>query len=103
MVQAPAPQRLIKGGLPTETMVAHVLAGKYAWHLPLYRQAQMLATHGIAIDRSTLAFWVGYAAQELKPMWHRLRALLLESSKLCVDETPAPVLDPGRGRTKTGT
>ena len=63
----------------------------------------MLATHGIAIDRSTLAFWVGYAAQELKPLWHRLRQLLLASSKLCVDETPAPVLDPGRGRTKTGT
>ncbi|MEY9391900.1 hypothetical protein ABIF65_011506 [Bradyrhizobium japonicum] len=62
----------------------------------------MLATHGIAIDRSTLAFWVGYAAQELKPLWHRLRELLLASSKLCVDETPAPVLDPGRGRTKTG-
>src|ERR1700761_9282678 len=62
----------------------------------------MLATHGIAIDRSTLAFWVGYAAHELKPLWHRLRQLLLASSKLCVDETPAPVLDPGRGRTKTG-
>ena len=42
VVQAPAPERLIKGGLPTEAMVAHVLAGKYAWHLPLYRQAQML-------------------------------------------------------------
>lgn len=70
--------------------------------LPLYRQSQMLAMHGIAIDRSTLAFRVGYAAQELKPLWHRLRELLLASSKLCVVETPAPVLDPGRGRTKTG-
>ena len=39
-VQAPAPERLIKGGLPTEAMVAYVLAAKYAWHLPLYRQAQ---------------------------------------------------------------
>jgi hypothetical protein len=77
-----------------------VIDAKYHWHLPLYRQAQMLATHGIALDRSTLAFWVGYAAQELKPLWHRLRQLLLASSKLCVDETPAPVLDPGRGRTK---
>lgn len=62
----------------------------------------MLAIHGIALNRSTLAFCVGYAAQELKPLWHHLRELLLESSKLCVDETPAPVLDPGRGRTKTG-
>lgn len=102
VLQHAAPERLIRGGLPTERLVAHVIVAKHHWHLPLYRQAQMLATHGIAIDRSTLAFWVGYAAQELKPLWHRLRKLLLASSKLCVDETPAPVLDPGRGRTKTG-
>ncbi len=102
VLQHAAPERLIRGGLPTERLVAHVIDAKYHWHLPLYRQAQMLATHGIAIDRSTLAFWVGYAAQELKPLWHRLRELLLASAKLCVDETPTPVLDPGRGRTKTG-
>jgi transposase len=102
VVQAPAPERLIKGGIPTEAMVAHVLAGKYAWHLPLYRQAQMLKSQGIEIDRSTLAFWVGYAAAELMPLYERLREGLLGSSKLAVDETPVPVLDPGRGRTKKG-
>src|ERR1700755_1722505 len=73
------------------------------WHLPLYRQAQMLAPHGIAIDRSTLAFWVGYAAQELKPLWRRLREILLASAKLCVDETPVPVLDPGAAEPKPAT
>jgi hypothetical protein len=62
----------------------------------------MLARQGIAIDRSTLAFWVGYAATELKPLWRLLRDDLLGSAKLFVDETKAPVLDPGRGRTKTG-
>jgi transposase len=59
IVQAPAPERLIKGGLPTEAMVAHVLVSKYAWHLPLYRQAQMLRSQGIVIERMTLASWVG--------------------------------------------
>src|SRR6202043_1649009 len=62
VVVAPAPERLIKGGLPTEAMVAYVLVGKYAWHLPLYRQAQMLLAQGLDIKRSILAFWVGYAA-----------------------------------------
>jgi transposase len=103
VVQAPAPERLIKGGLPTEAMVAYVLAAKYAWHLPLYRQAQMmLLSQGIAIERATLAFWVGYAAAELKPLYLRLRELILGSLKIAVDETVAPVLDPGRGRTKKG-
>jgi transposase len=102
VVQVPAPERLIKGGLPTEAMVAAVLVAKYAWHLPLYRQSQMLRSQGIAIDRATLAFWVGYAAAELKPVHVRLRQLILSSGKIAVDETVAPVLDPGRGRTKKG-
>src|SRR6476619_4489622 len=72
------------------------------WHLPLYRQAKMLASQGIELDRSTLAFWVGYAAAELMPLYERLKANLLASAKLAVDETPVPVLDPGRGQTKTG-
>lgn len=102
IVQAPAPERLIRSGLPTEALVAHVLVSKYAWHLPLYRQAQILMAQGIAIDRSVLAFWVGYAAAELMPLWQRMREILLGSARLFVDETRAPVLDPGRGRTKTG-
>jgi len=102
VVQAPAPARLIEGGLPTERLVAHVMVAKYADHCPLYRQAQILARQGITIDRATLAFWVGYAAAEIKPVWRLLRNELLSSTKLFVDETTAPVLDPGRGRTKKG-
>jgi transposase len=102
IVEAPAPEHLIKSGLPTEAMVTSVLVAKYGWHLPLYRQAKMLAAQGLDLDRSTLAFWVGYAAAELTPLYQRLKANLLSSVKLAVDETPVPVLDPGRGQTKTG-
>lgn len=102
VVQAPAPERLIKGGLPTEAMVASVLVAKYAWHLPLYRQAQMLLAQGLDIKRAILAFWVGYGAAELMPVYLRLRELILGSGKIAVDETVVPVLDPGRGRTKKG-
>lgn len=102
VVQAPAPARLIEGGLPTERLVAQVLVDKYADHCPLYRQVQGFARQGIELDRSTLAFWTGYAAAELKPLWRWMREELLGSGRLFVDETRAPVLDPGRGRTKTG-
>ena len=102
VVQAPAPARLIAGGLPTERLVAHVLVAKYADHSPLYRQSQILARQGIAIDRSVLACWVGHAAAEIKPLWRLMLEELLRSAKLFADETTAPVLDPGRGRTKTG-
>jgi transposase len=102
MVQAPAPARLIEGGLPTEATVAQVLVAKYADHLPLYRQAQIYARQGLELDRSTLADWVGRAAFLLRPVHERLLARLKQSTKLFADETTAPVLDPGRGRTKTG-
>jgi transposase len=83
-------------------MVAHVVVAKYADRSPLYRRAQILARQGIEIDRATLAFWVGYGAAEVKPLWRLMRDELLGSTRLFVDETTAPVLDPGRGRTKTG-
>jgi transposase len=102
VLQAPAPARLIEGGLPTDGTVAQVLVSKYADHLPLYRQAQILARHGVMLDRSTLADWVGRAAFLLRPVHERLLAVLKTSGKLFADETTAPVLDPGRGRTKTG-
>jgi len=102
VVQSPAPARLIEGGLPTEATVAHVLVSKYADHLPLYRQAQIYQRQGVALDRSTLADWVGRAAWHLRPVHERILAYLRSSTKLFADETTAPVLDPGRGRTKTG-
>jgi transposase len=102
VVQAPAPARLIEGGLPTDGTVAQVLVAKYADHLPLYRQAQIYARQGLRLDRSTLADWVGRAAFHLRPVHERLLDKLKASPKLFADETTAPVLDPGRGRTKTG-
>ncbi len=102
VVQAPAPPRLIEGGLPTEALVAHVLVSRYADHLPLYRQAQIMGRQGVELERSTLASWVGYAAAEVAPVVSRLREIVLGSARVFADETTLPVLDPGRGRTKTG-
>ena len=102
VAQAAAPARLIPGGMPTEATVAHVLVSKYADHLPLYRQAQIYSRQGVDLDRSTLADWVGRAAFELRPVHDALMADLKRSTKLFMDETRAPVLDPGARKTKTG-
>ena len=75
---------------------------KYADHLPLYRQAQIYSRQGVELDRSTLADWVGRAAFELRPVHDALLADLKRSTKLFMDETRAPVLDPGARKTKTG-
>jgi transposase len=67
VVQQLAPSRLIEGGIPTEALVAHVAVSRYADHQPLYRQAQIMARQGVNLDRSTLSFWIGYAAAEIAP------------------------------------
>ncbi len=102
ITQAPAPAHLIEAALPSEGAIAHVLVAKYADHCPLYRQAQIYARSGLELDRSTLASWVGKAAFHLKPLVERMAELLKGSEQLFMDETTAPVLDPGRGKTKTG-
>jgi transposase len=102
VVQAPAPERPLTGGMASEAVLAQVLVAKYSDHLPLYRQAQIFARHGIDLDRSTLANWVGRACWWLRPLAELLLGTVLSSPKIFADDTPVPVLDPGRGRTKTG-
>jgi transposase len=102
VVQAPAPERPIDGGMATEALLAHVLVNKYADHLPLYRQAQIFARQGVVLDRSTLCTWVGRACWWLAPLHELVLSTVLASPKVFADDTTLPVLDPGRGRTKTG-
>ncbi len=102
VVQAPAPERPIAGGLATPALLAQVLVAKYADHLPLYRQSKIFQRHGMDLDRSTLAGWVGGACWWLTALHDRLAASVFASSVLFADDTPLPVLDPGRGRTRTG-
>lgn len=102
VVQTPAQERPIAGGLVTPALLAQVLVAKYCDHMPLYRQSQIFARHGVELARSSLAGWAGGACWWLKALHHKLAETIFASHFLFADDTPVPVLDPGRGRTKTG-
>ncbi len=103
VVQAKAPAHLLEGSWPTEALLAQVAVSKHSEHMPLNRQAVVMARHGLPIDRSVLADWMGRAGALIAPVVdHMAEQLLIGSTRLYVDETTAPVLDPGRGKTKTG-
>lgn len=102
IVQAPATGRPIERGLAGPGLLAHVLVSKYADHLPLYRQSAIYAREGVDLPRSTLAEWVGGSHRLLRPLVEALRAYVLDTEKLHGDDTPIPVLSPGKGRTATG-
>lgn len=100
IVQAPAPARIMDGGMVTTAFAAHVAVSKFAWHLPLHRQAQMLASCGVSIDRGTLGAWVMRVAWWLELLYDALAAFIRSQPRVFCDETPFPRLDPGRKRTK---
>ena len=102
IVQAWAPSRPIERGVAGPGLLAHVLVAKYADHLPLYRQSEIYARHGVELERSTLADWVGGTSRLLEPLLEVLRRYVTASGKLHADDTPVPVLAPGNGKTKTG-
>ena len=102
IVQASAPSRPIARGLAGPAFLAHVLVSKYADHLPLYRQSQIYAREGLDLDRSTLADWVGGASELLEPLVRSLGRYVMSATKLHGDDTPVPVLCPGRGSTRQG-
>ena len=102
IVQAEAPGRPIARGMAGPGLLAHVLVSKYADHVPLYRQSEIYAREGVELERSTLADWVGSTSKLLEPLNEALRQHVISGSKLHADDTPVPVLEPGKGRTRTG-
>ncbi|MFA0814005.1 IS66 family transposase [Microbulbifer epialgicus] len=99
LTQAPIPPQIIDKGIPTSGLLAHLLIAKYADHLPLYRQERIFTRAGLAISRSTLAEWVGRCGVALQPLVDALREELLQHPVLHADETPVPMLAPGKKKT----
>jgi transposase len=100
--QADAPTRPLNRSYAGPGLLAHVLTSKYADHLPLYRQSEIYAREGVELSRSTLADWVGGVSLLLTPLVNALQRHVISADKLHADDTPVPVLQPGRGSTKLG-
>ena len=77
-----------------------MLVCKYCDHLPLYRQSEMYARQDVELERSTLADWVGSMSRLLEPLVEALRRYVMAAGKLHADDTPVPVLAPGRARPR---
>jgi transposase len=90
---APIPSRTIKRGLFDESVLAHLLTGKFVDHLPLYRQKQIFERIGMKIPPSTLTDNTNAACKALEPIYNALRREALANLYLQVDETRIQVLE----------
>ena len=102
ITQPPVPSLPIERGLPSAALLAHVLTAKYCDHLPLYRQSEIYAREGVEINRATMAEWVGMMATLVDPLVEAIREHVRQGVAIHADDTPLPVLEPGRGKTRVG-
>ena len=64
--------------------IALHMASDEGWGVPAsYAESfGILARQGVVIERSTLSFWMGYAAAEVAPVVARLREMMLASTRI---------------------
>lgn len=102
VVSAPAPDFAIPGGTFDESFIADVVVNKTAMHLPLYRQEERLRGLGIEVSRQTLCRQYIAAAEALRPLWQRMKELLIARGVIFTDDTPVALQVKGTGKTVTG-
>jgi transposase len=95
---APLPPQGLEKSVAGAGLVAHVVASKYADHLPLFRQEGMFARHGADLPRSTLGDVVRGAAELLEPLARRVLASVLQGRVVNTDDTGVTYLLKPRGR-----
>ena len=96
VLTAEPPRGPIERGLPGPGLLAQVVVGKYADHLPLNRQESILARHGLEISRQTLSDWVAAVANLYTPIRDVLKAQILKGPRIFTDDTQVRVLNPER-------
>lgn len=95
---APLPDCFLSRCKADESFLADILVKKFADHLPLYRQSEILGRQGIHISRQVLSQWTLKCGLALKPLYEILRKEVLNSGNLFIDEVPIDMLDPGKGK-----
>lgn len=102
VVTAQKPMQPIEKGLPGPGLLAHIAVSKFSDHLPLYRQEGIFQRHGVRLSRRTMCDWMRRCAELVSPLYELMKQRVLKSKVMQTDDTPVPVLDPDRGRARTG-
>jgi transposase len=99
---AEKPAAPIEKGLPGPGLLAQVAVSKYGDHIPLNRMESIFERHGVELSRKTMCDWMAACAELVSPVWERMKEVVLTSKAVQTDDTPVPVLDRERTRTRTG-
>jgi transposase len=84
------------------SLLAELMINKYVNHLPFYRQIQMLKQMKINLPPPTVNGWFKDTADLLRPLYYRLKELVLATDYIQVDETTVPVINNEKHKTVNG-
>ena len=100
VVTAPMPDHPIDKCKADVGLIAHIIVSKFCDHLPLYRQDDIFAREGVTIPRNTQDGWVLQTADAIQLLGGQLKATVLDTDVVFTDDSPIPLLEPGRGRVR---
>ena len=84
------------------SLLAELMVNKYVNHLPFYRQIQMFKQLGISLPAATISDWFSQTADLLRPLYYRLKELVLSSDYIQVDESTLPIVNEEKHKTVKG-
>jgi transposase len=97
VLTAALPDSLLPRCKADESLLADILVKKFADHLPLNRQSEILARENIFISRQILSQWTVKCGLALQPIYDKLMLEILDSKNIFIDEVPVDMLKPGKG------
>jgi len=102
-ITAELPERLIAKGMYAPGLLAQIVIGKYADHLPLDRQEKIFKQrYGVEIPRQSMSRALEGVADGLQLIVEEMKRQQFATGAVQVDETPVKYLCPGEGKTRTG-
>ena len=99
---APVPLLPIAKSYAGSSLLADLMVGKYVDHMPFYRQIEKMKRDGINLPPPTVNDWFLEVADLLRPLYYRIRELVLGSDYIQADETVEPIIDNRKHRTVKG-
>jgi transposase len=99
---ATKPPQPIEKSTAGASLLAEVIVAKCADHLPLHRQEQIWARHGVEISRKTMCGWMAQCAGLLQPLYASAKEVLFKSKVIGTDDTSVKVLDHKLRFARTG-
>ena len=102
IVTVPVQPHPIPKSYASQSLLAVLIIGKYAEHLPFYRLIEIFNRMGVSLPAATINDWFFEVADLMRPFYYRIRELVMSSYYVQCDETTIPIVNDEKHRAVMG-